>query len=470
MARLHSFASLALSSVVISFAACGDDTSSTGTDLSEVTFEKEVELFPGFEFDTGLQPPASPVQASFAVIAKGNAIVTAVAAASGSESSPTLSGLPDRGTLKLGGGFSMTGNLIVDLTGLSYDGEIPGLDDVDIPFEGEASFDPFLLDDDAEGKADIEPAELPGIPLPAPIPGELVLTIVEGSFVSVTLSGRSVCVDGSEGHYDATIARGGTLVIQPLIRIEVLGVSEDFPIPEFSVDFALGGPEDIAMKADVESFGAKPGDGDHTSEKCESGGDGGGSGSGGSDASASTGDATTTTSTGDATTSASTGFGPSGSTGTGGTQCASDDDCIPYPCVEGICSEGGGICESGLTYQDEELDACVSASCCDAFEACTYDYTDIDGCNDCTSAGGGPRCDAYLACADAACGGYPICDSGLASATPEDAECLGTNCCDQFNACTANGTDVDACYDCLNEGGGALCNDVYTCIDTFCPL
>lgn len=468
MARLHFIASLAATGLVASFAACGDDSASTGTELSEVTFEEEVALFPGFDFDTGLQPPASPVQASFAVVAKGSSTVTAVAAASGSESSPTLSGLPDGGTLKLEGGFSLTGNLVVDLTGLSYDGEIPGLDNVDIPFEGEATFDPFLLEDDAEGKADIEPAELPGIPLPAPIPGELILTIAEGSFVSVTLSGRGVCVDGSEGRYDAALERGGTLVIAPLIRIEVLGQTQDFPIPEFSVDLALG-TEDVAMKTEIESFGAKPGDGDHVSEKCESGGEGGGSGAGGSDATSSTGDATTTTSTGDTTTSASTGIGPSGSTGTGGTLCASDDDCIPYPCVEGTCSEGGGICESGLTYQDDELDACISASCCESFEACTYDYTDIDGCNDCTSAGGGPRCDAYLACADAACGGYPICDSGLAAGTPEDAECLSTNCCDEFRECTAYGTDVDACYDCL-ETGGPLCDDVYTCIDTYCPL
>lgn len=452
---------------MLSFVACGDDTSTSGTDLSEVTFEKEVELFPGFDFDTGLQPPASPVQASFAVLAEGNATVTAIAAASGSEGSPTLSGLPDKGTLKLGGGFSMTGNLIVDLTGVSYDGAIPGLDNVDIPFEGEATFDPFLLEGDAEGKADIEPAELPGIPLPAPVPGELVLTIVEGSFVSVTLSGRSVCVDGSEGRYDATIARGGTLVIAPLIRIEVLGVSEDFPIPEFSVDFALGGPEDIAMKADVESFGAKPGDGDHVSEKCESGGEGGGSGAGGSDASSSTGDTATSTSTGDATATSSTGLGPSGSTGTGGIECVSDTDCTPYPCVEGTCSLGGGICDSGYTYGDDAVDECVTSFCCDAFDACTYDLTDVEGCNDCVANGGGARCDSYLDCVNSSCVGYPICDTGLGAPSQEAADCYGMYCCDPLHTCIEGG--IQECTDCLNAGSGMLCDEFYTCIDMSCP-
>src|SRR5262249_22719595 len=109
--------------------------------VAEVAFDGKVELLPNLDFSTGLVPSGAPVQASFSVSAAGSAKVTAVAAASESGGSPVLTGLPGRGLLTVDGGFSLEGELKVELSGLpSYDGPIPGLDDVDIPVHGEAAF------------------------------------------------------------------------------------------------------------------------------------------------------------------------------------------------------------------------------------------------------------------------------------------------------------------------------------------
>lgn len=461
--RFASVSALGCSAAIL-FVACGDDTSTEdggGSDVAEVAFEQEVELFPGFSHDTGLQPAGSPVQASFAVSALGTGTVTAVGAASGSDDAPTLTGLPEQGEVTLGGGFALLGNLVVDIDGLpSYDGPIPGIENVEIPFEGAATFDPFVIDGAAAASAPVEPARLPGIPLPGGIPGQLVLEVAEGSSVDVTLSGRAVCADDGEALYTAGLARGGVLVIRPVVEIEVpLVGTQSFEIPELSVDLALG-TIDLAMTGEVERYGARPSEGDHVDADCSTGGAGGG-GTG----------ATATSSTGDAATStAATGLGPgSGSTGSGTTACEEHADCSPYPCVEGTCSPGGGLCDTGYTYEDEYVDECVTSYCCDALEACTYDHEDVAGCNDCIAAGGGARCNAYLDCLQGSCLGYTFCDY-YAAPTQEQADCYGAYCCDAFEQCTGYGSNNEGCETCLANGGGPECDVVFTCIaDNGCP-
>ena len=141
-------------------------------DAPQVTFEDQSELFPGFEFSTGLQPAGSPVQASFAVTAKGTSTLRAVAAPHGSESSPMLTGLPTTGWIAIDGGFALTGELKIDVSGLpSYEGPIPGIENVSIPFSGSATFDPFAIGTTVSARADIPASRLPGIPLPGGIPG-----------------------------------------------------------------------------------------------------------------------------------------------------------------------------------------------------------------------------------------------------------------------------------------------------------
>ena len=260
-----------------SLQACSD-----AADGPQVIFEDESELFPGFEFSTGLQPEGSPVQASFTVSATGANKLRAVAVPSGSESSPVLSGLPTNGSIAIDGHFALVGELKIDVSGLpSYEGPIPGIENVVIDFSGSTTFDPFAIGTSVSARADIPPSRLPGIPLPGGIPGQLVIEIAEGSFVEVGFAGTCAGIDGAEASYSGTMARSGSLVLKPLIEIEVpLAGTQTFEIPSFTVDLALGS-SDIRMTADVSEFGDKPESGDHVEGSCEpttsgAGGDGAG--------------------------------------------------------------------------------------------------------------------------------------------------------------------------------------------------
>jgi hypothetical protein len=321
---------LAAAPIAIAMTACGDDTADDGgsSGVVELAFERETELLPGFAFDTGLQPPNQPVQASFALSAKGNVTVSAKAGISGSAKSPVLTGLPGTGRIVIDGGFAMVGNLKVDPGALlpvdPYDGPIPGLDNVEIAVGGELEFDPFSIGETVTAVAEIPPTELPGIPLPSPIPGELILTIGEGSVVEIGFTGGNVCAGDDEAGFDGVMVRGGQLVIEPRIAIKAGVFEQDFPITPFTVDLALG-ENDMSMRTEVKSFGTAPSDGDAIeASSCdpgagEGGGDQGAGGAGGdpsgSPSSSSTGD--TTSSTGD-TSSSSTGTGAGGGGDGGG--------------------------------------------------------------------------------------------------------------------------------------------------------
>jgi hypothetical protein len=252
-------------------AACHHEGSGEGNGSAALTLESETDLFPGFDYTTGLQPPDSPVQASFTLTAQGAASIRAEATASGSASSPTLTGLPGTGRLAIEGGFALIGELNVDINGLpSYEGPIPGLDNVHIPIAQTGTFDPFVIDTPTSVSADIPPSDLPGIPLPGGIPGQLVLSVAEGSFVELAFAGRCAGVEDGEAVFTGTLARSGTLVIVPRIEIDapVLG-TKIYDIPAFTLDLAAAiEVSDIAMTAPVESYGSKPSAGDHATGSC----------------------------------------------------------------------------------------------------------------------------------------------------------------------------------------------------------
>src|SRR4051812_19446901 len=147
-------------------AACGGGDTSTGstseatgpTGPIEITFDGESDLFPSLNYSTGLLPPSSPVQASFTVTAKGAQKVHAIASPGGSKDAPTLTGLPGKGTISLDGGFFLVGQLKVDIKGLpSYDGPIPGIENVEISIKGESTFDPFSIEKAVKVHADVPP-------------------------------------------------------------------------------------------------------------------------------------------------------------------------------------------------------------------------------------------------------------------------------------------------------------------------
>jgi hypothetical protein len=272
--RFAIFALVLIPVLAAALPGCGDDEA--GSPAPPLTLTGETELLPGLDYSTGLQPPGSPVQASFSVSAGGVARLSAEAVASGSESSPTLTGTPGTGTLAIEGGFVLAGQLEVDISGLpSYSGPIPGIENTEIVIAGEAPFDPFSIGGSVPARADIPPSELPGIPLPGGIPGQLVITIAEGSFLELGFSPTCAGIDGGEASYSGSVVRSGSLVLAPVIEVEVPIVgTKTFEIPSFTVDLALG-ESPIVASAKVDGYGGKPSTGDHQSGSCMSAGVGG---------------------------------------------------------------------------------------------------------------------------------------------------------------------------------------------------
>lgn len=124
---------------------------------------------------------------------------------------------------------------------------------------------------------------------------------------------------------------------------------------------------------------------------------------------------------------------------------------------------GGGICNSGLTSGSDGEDACLSASCCDAFNACVADTT----CNGCLTNAMAPGCDAsaeldaFNTCADTNCK-TNVCDNGItftdmnmdpAFACISCASDAGNACCTPLDTCVGDGSQaaVTDCLTCLND-------------------
>ncbi len=272
---------------------CGDssDTQPGGNgDTSEVPFHAEVLAIPGFNYDTGLQPAGSPVQLELSVLASGKGTVDATAYASGSSQSPVLTAKQASGKVVIDGGFSLVGKLKVDISGLKYDGDVPGLTNVVIAFKGDGSFDPYLLNGTASAKADIPPTDLPPIPLPGGLPGSLKIKIDQGSTVSMEFHGVCAAIQGDQAQYTGQMTRSGTLVLKPTIELNIPIVgTKSFDIPTVTVPIAVPAqPVDLGKPTVI--FGGAPAAGGEEAKvgTCEfdggsAGGGGGGSG-GGTDA------------------------------------------------------------------------------------------------------------------------------------------------------------------------------------------
>jgi hypothetical protein len=140
------------------------------------------------------------------------------------------------------------------------------------------------------------------------------------------------------------------------------------------------------------------------------------------------------------------------------------------------------VCDSnivqGIDFMPEELTACLADSCCEEANLCTGDGEDPSSCNACFVAGGGPLCDAFIACAAGECDHSiaMVCDSGnLYLDRPATAACLSEACCEEYTACTGNGTERQACLECLNAGGGKQCGAAVGCLlqnceENFAPV
>ena len=230
--------SLRLGMAALLCASCG--TGGGGGGPSDVTFHGEDQPFPGFKFDTGVQPSGSPVQVELVLSADGKLAGDALATAGGPSDLPVVAAKAGSGKYAVDGAFHFDGTLKVDVSGLpKYDGPIPMLSNIDVMFDGSAMFDPFLVGKSATAMAPIPKTDLPPIPLPGGLPGTLNITIADGSFVQSQFSG--VCADVSAGpnakaQYTGQTVTTGMLKLQPsvVLKVPIVG-SKTYPIPEVDV-------------------------------------------------------------------------------------------------------------------------------------------------------------------------------------------------------------------------------------------
>lgn len=150
--------------------------------------------------------------------------------------------------------------------------------------------------------------------------------------------------------------------------------------------------------------------------------------------------------------------------------CEDALECIAHACGPFL-ERYTEICDSELVFPEDERSACLEEHCCDAYEACT-DHGASEGavaaCWDCLADGGGPLCDAALACDLELCD-PTICGSGIQHSDPEKVVCLSEQCCDAFTFCTDGGEDPDACIDCFNnDDAGPLCDEAIACAEEYC--
>ncbi|MEO8700707.1 MAG: hypothetical protein ABI867_11720 [Kofleriaceae bacterium] len=259
---------------------CSTDASNT------VEFHGEQQVLPDFTKDTGLQPSGSPVQLQLVFSAGGSLTADAVGVAGGEGAALAVSGTPGSGVFALDAHVKLAGMLHVDVGGLSYDGPIPGIENIDIAFGGKAAFDPFLLDGaKASVSAPLPETALPPIPLPGGLPGTLQITIAQGSVLDSAFTGTCAGVEGTSVQFLASTTTSGTLVLKSKIVLTVPIVGDkDFEIPTITVPIpAVTADMDLGTH-EVSGGGAPPTAGSLATVDACSGkgddGDGGGDGDG----------------------------------------------------------------------------------------------------------------------------------------------------------------------------------------------
>lgn len=142
-------------------------------------------------------------------------------------------------------------------------------------------------------------------------------------------------------------------------------------------------------------------------------------------------------------------------------QCPVERECIP---LDYLCDGEYYDCSQG---EDESAELCEPA-CSDTQATC--------GDGECIEEG--DICDGFDDCsegedeAEELCGSAEICDSGVTFEGYSDSLnlCLGSNCCFEFEYCTADGEDIEGCQDCFANGGGDICDWAISCGFAYCGL
>ena len=252
-------------------------------------FHGEQAVLPSFSFDTGLVPAGSPVQLQLKLSAGGALTADAQAVAGGSGDALAVVGTPGSGNFKLDAHVKLDGMLHVNASGLTYDGPIPGIENIDIAFGGEAMFDPFLLAGaKATVTAPIPEIKLPPIPLPGGLPGNLQITVSTGSVLTTELAGTCAGIDAHTAQFLAKTSTSGTLVLasEIILKIPVIG-DKSFPIPAVTVQIpAFEAAMDLGSQTFVGGGAVPVGAAIMAKGGCGAGGGGGGDGGGGGTCSA----------------------------------------------------------------------------------------------------------------------------------------------------------------------------------------
>jgi len=236
--RLGAFTVAAMAMATV---ACGSSGDGAGTDgaqgaagASALTFEASASPLSSFKYDTGLIPEGSPAQVQLTLSAGGG---LAVEAAAERGEAGALAGKPGGGKLSIDLHMKLAGRLKVDSTFKSYDGELPGLKDIDIPIAGSVPFDGLLLEaaDSAEASADLPETTLPEIPLGS-IPGSLVLTVVKGSKLTSKFHATCLSIAGGTATYSGESKTSGTLVLKGKIVLKLPSpLDKSVDLPEITV-------------------------------------------------------------------------------------------------------------------------------------------------------------------------------------------------------------------------------------------
>lgn len=141
-------------------------------------------LFNGVRFEAASATPDSPTggtgRAAWVVTANAELITMSTPASPVDANGETVVALS--GSLGIGGTFHL------EIDGYpAYDGPIPGLAEIEIPFEAASASEPDAIDHVVE--AALTHTALKPIALPAGLPGSLVVTIGEGSHLAANVLG-----------------------------------------------------------------------------------------------------------------------------------------------------------------------------------------------------------------------------------------------------------------------------------------
>lgn len=185
---------------------------------ADVSFHATAEPLRAFSYDSGLVPAASPAQIELKLSAKGALTVDAAF----TQAADHLAGVAGGGKVTLDVHVKMDGRLKLDSPVKQYDGDLPGLKDIDIPIAAGVAFDPFLLDDgrSADVSAELPETKLPPIPLGS-VPGTLTLTILKGSVLTSKFHGSCVSVAGGQASYTGTAGTSGKLLIAGTLALSL---------------------------------------------------------------------------------------------------------------------------------------------------------------------------------------------------------------------------------------------------------